>query len=49
MSEFEVFETFAGGRIKAWVKGVTVEDVANSVNRPSSEESLEEYMDGSSE
>jgi tRNA-splicing ligase RtcB len=25
MSEFEVFETFAGGRIKAWVKGVPVE------------------------
>ncbi|MEZ5945270.1 MAG: RtcB family protein [Hyphomonas sp.] len=28
MSEFEVFETFAGGRIKAWVKGVPVEDAA---------------------
>ena len=28
MSEFEVFETYAGGRIKAWVKGVPVEDAA---------------------
>ena len=28
MSEFEAFETFAGGRIKAWVKGVPVEDAA---------------------
>ena len=28
MSEFESFETFAGGRIKAWVKGVTVEAAA---------------------
>jgi len=28
MSTFEVFETAAGGRIKAWVKGVPVEDAA---------------------
>lgn len=28
MSEFEVFETSAGGRIKAWVKGVPVEEGA---------------------
>ncbi len=28
MSQFEVFETSAGGRIKAWVKGVPVEDGA---------------------
>ena len=28
MSEFEVFETSAGGRIKAWVKGVPVEESA---------------------
>lgn len=28
MKEFEAFETFAGGRIKAWVKGVPVEDAA---------------------
>ncbi|MCA8902546.1 MAG: RtcB family protein [Hyphomonas sp.] len=28
MSEFEVFESFAGGRIKAWVKGVLVEEGA---------------------
>ena len=28
MSEFEVFETFAGGRIKAWVKGVPLEEAA---------------------
>ena len=28
MSTFEVFETAAGGRIKAWVKGVPVEDSA---------------------
>jgi tRNA-splicing ligase RtcB len=28
MSEFDVFETSAGGRIKAWVKGVPVEDGA---------------------
>ena len=28
MSEFEAFETFAGGRIKAWVKGVPVEEAA---------------------
>ena len=28
MSQFEVFETFAGGRIKAWVKGVEVEPEA---------------------
>ncbi len=30
-------------------EGVTVEDIANSVNRPSSEESLEEYMGGTGE
>jgi tRNA-splicing ligase RtcB len=28
MNEFESFETFAGGRIKAWVKGVPVEEAA---------------------
>ena len=28
MSTFEVYETYAGGRIKAWVKGVPVEDAA---------------------
>jgi len=28
MSNFEAFESFAGGRIKAWVKGVPVEDAA---------------------
>lgn len=28
MKEFEAFETFAGGRIKAWVKGVPVDDAA---------------------
>lgn len=28
MSEFEVFETYAAGRIKAWVKGVEVEEAA---------------------
>ena len=28
MSTFEVFETSSGGRIKAWVKGVPVEDAA---------------------
>ena len=28
MSTFEVFETAAGGRIKAWVKGVPLEDAA---------------------
>lgn len=28
MSTFEVFETAKGGRIKAWVKGVPVEDSA---------------------
>jgi tRNA-splicing ligase RtcB len=28
MSTFEVFETAAGGRIKAWVKGVPVEDAS---------------------
>ncbi|MFN7056346.1 RtcB family protein [Hyphomonas sp.] len=28
MEEFEAFETFAGGRIKAWVKGVPVEHAA---------------------
>lgn len=28
MKEFEAFETFADGRIKAWVKGVPVDDAA---------------------
>ncbi|MEH6489740.1 RtcB family protein [Hyphomonas oceanitis] len=28
MSEFDVFETSAGGRVKAWVKGVPVEESA---------------------
>lgn len=28
MNEFEAFETYAGGRIKAWVKGVPLEDAA---------------------
>ena len=30
MSTFEVFETAAGGRIKAWVKGVPLEDAAKT-------------------
>lgn len=30
MSEFEVFETYAAGRIKAWVKGVEVEPEARA-------------------
>ena len=30
MSEFEVIETRAGGRIKAWVKGVPVEPQART-------------------
>jgi len=30
MSTFEVFETAKGGRIKAWVKGVPVEDSAGN-------------------
>ena len=30
MSQFEVFETSAGGRIKAWVKGVPVESQARA-------------------
>src|SRR5689334_11156102 len=30
MSTFEVFETAQGGRIKAWVKGVPIEDAART-------------------
>ena len=30
MSTFEVFETAKGGRIKAWVKGVPLEDAART-------------------